>query len=99
VLKIANVSTYKKDQCETYFLNNCHCEKGYRCSQAHGVVELRREDEPIEEYMLNHVRRNPDLKGLYIDLDKSKLASKRKVKEFTREDFTNNLFMPRAAAP
>ena len=58
------------------------------------MIELRREDEPIEEYMIKFAARNPEIKGLYIDLDKSKLASKRKFKELTREDFTSNLFVP-----
>ena len=49
--------------------------------------------------MIKYAARNPQIKGLYIDLDKSKLASKRKFKELTREDFTSNLFVPQAAVP
>ena len=97
VIEISDVGRYKKDLCTSYLNMNGYCIHDYKCRFAHGVIELRGENEYIETYLAEHLQRNPLIQGLKIDLSTDQAVANLiyKPKQYTRADFTTkNLHVP-----
>ena len=97
----SDMARFKMDLCLSYLENNGKCKEGLECKHAHGAIELRREDEAIEEYLDSYLKRNPTITSLKIY---SKAFSVRQhssasfkisaMKKYTSEDFDKFLFLP-----
>ena len=55
VIEVFDLGRYKKDLCDSYLNMNGRCKNDYRCRFAHGVIELRGENEYIENYLSEHL--------------------------------------------